>query len=239
MNFRDFRVAVAFLTVLPISYPVGGKPGYSFSYFPVVGLILGAILFTVAQLPLVADIRAFLIVLVWIVLTGGLHLDGFADSCDGLFATVEPERRLEIMKDPRTGVWAVVGLVMLLLGKWIMVQQVDPFGLLLAPIAGRWSMVIAAYGFPYARPKGMGGYFRDGLGQRQARMATILAVMICTIVSIGVGPAWLVILIVVPVMTNLLGFWAARRLNGGLTGDVYGALCEVVELVSVLICRSV
>ena len=231
MTFHDLRAAFAFLTVIPVGYPEGRKPGFSFAFFPLVGLVIGAILFSVAQLQIETNLRAFLILLVWIVVTGGLHLDGFADSCDGLFAAVEPERRLEIMKDPRTGSWAVIGLVLLLLGKWIMLRQVDPFGLLLAPVMGRWSMVIAAFGFPYARAEGIGGFFRDGLGKRQVLTATISTVIIGLVVALTVRPAWLMLLILAPVMTRLLGLWASRRLNGGLTGDVYGALCEVTELV--------
>src|SRR5438874_512120 len=109
--------AFTFLTVLPVSKL--SRPdsdtalGKMFSFFPLVGLIIGLIVSLVASIGfLPGDVTAFITLTVWIGLTGGLHLDGLADSCDGLLATVSPERRLEIMKDPRAGSWAVIGVVL-------------------------------------------------------------------------------------------------------------------------------
>jgi len=120
----------------------------------------------VAVVPVSAEVRALLILLAWVVLTGGLHLDGLADSCDGLLATTTPEKRLDIMKDPRAGSWAVVGVVLLLLGK-LLLRESAPVALLIAPVAGRWMLTAAAWGYPYARSTGLGAWFKDGLGRPQ------------------------------------------------------------------------
>ncbi|NLF74585.1 MAG: adenosylcobinamide-GDP ribazoletransferase, partial [Chloroflexi bacterium] len=155
--WTDLRGALAFLTILPVGWPHNGRPGRSFAYYPLVGLIVGTAVSVVASIRfLSADLGAFLALLTWVVLTGGLHLDGFGDACDGLLATVEPEHRLEIMKDPRTGTWAVAGLVLLLLGKWIALRSISAHLLILPPIIGRWAMVLAVYYFPYARSSGTG-----------------------------------------------------------------------------------
>jgi adenosylcobinamide-GDP ribazoletransferase len=233
----DLRRAFAFLTVLPVGYPEGGRPGRMFAYTPLVGLVVGAAVSAVMSVTfLPGDLVAFLALLAWVALTGGLHLDGFGDSCDGLLAAVEPARRLEIMKDSRAGSWAVAGLAMLLLGKWVALRGVAPATLLiLPPVTGRWAMTLAAWGFGYARKEGFGAYFRDGLGRAQVLAATA---MTCGI-AVFFGWAGLLALAVGPVVALVVGRWAAGRLGGGLTGDVYGALCELTELLCLVVLNGV
>lgn len=229
--WADLRAAFSFLTILPLGYADGRKPGWSFAWYPLVGACIGLMLALVAAYsPFAPMITAFLVVLVWVILTGGLHLDGFGDSCDGVLATVNPERRLEIMKDPRTGTWAVAGIVLLLLGKWVSVTAIHPALLLLPPVLGRWGMVLAAYAFPYGRASGLGGYFKDGLGRVQVGIATGLMLVVVGLMAWLMTP-WVIAL--VPLVGGLvwaLGLWVMRRLGGGLTGDIYGALCELTEL---------
>jgi adenosylcobinamide-GDP ribazoletransferase len=228
----DLLGAFAFLTILPIKYTSSEKPGRIFAYFPLVGLLIGAAVSLVASITfLPRDVVAFMTLTGWVGLTGALHLDGFGDSCDGLLATVTPERRLEIMKDPRAGAYAVVGLVLLLLGKWVALREVAPLLLILPPVMGRWAMVLAAYAFPYARSSGMGGYFREGFGRAQVLFATIIT----CVVALAFGWPRLLILVIAPLTVAFVGRWAASRLGGGLTGDVYGALCELTELLCLLI----
>ncbi|MGQ9887189.1 MAG: adenosylcobinamide-GDP ribazoletransferase [Aggregatilineales bacterium] len=232
--WADLRAAFAFLTILPLGYSKGRKPGWSFAWYPLVGLIIGGALVLVAHLsPFASSTTAFLVLLAWIILTGGLHLDGFGDSCDGLLATVEPARRLEIMKDPRAGSWAVIGLILLLLGKWLALATLPPALLTLPPVVGRWVMVCAAYAYPYARPSGLGAYFREGLGRGQVAAASAIALL--TVALVVRDPLRVLIVAGGAVLTvGLVGGWSARRLGGGLTGDVYGALCELTELLCLL-----
>jgi adenosylcobinamide-GDP ribazoletransferase len=231
--WRDVAGAFSFLTAIPAhADPRERKPGWIFSYFPLVGLLIGGILFLGADLRAFPhDLNAFMLLFIWVALTGGLHLDGFADSCDGLLATTTPERRLEIMKDPRAGSWAVVGLIILLLGKWLALREISGMMLILAPVMGRWAMVLAASIFPYARgTSGVGGHYRQGLGRVQVTIASIVAL------GTGAAYGWPVALVMIlPLaVTGIIGRWASPRLGGGLTGDVYGAICEVTELVVLL-----
>jgi adenosylcobinamide-GDP ribazoletransferase len=223
--------AFAFLTILPMPRTTWEKPGRAYAFFPLVGLFIGFVLVAAASIRfLPADITAFVTLAVWVILTGGLHLDGFGDSCDGLLATTTPERRLEIMKDPRAGSWAIIGLVLLLLGKYVALRHLSPALLILPPVMGRWSMVAAAYHFPYARPSGLGGQFQAGLGRNQFFSATVIMILI----SIPYGWKGLLAAVAAVLVWRVVGVWAARRLGGGLTGDVYGALCELTELVCLL-----
>jgi adenosylcobinamide-GDP ribazoletransferase len=233
--WADVRGAFAFLTVLPLGYSPGRKPGWSFAAYPLVGLCIGVLLAGVGlYAPFPPPVTLFAVLAIWVIVTGGLHLDGFGDSCDGLLATVEPARRLEIMKDPRAGSWAVVGLIVLLLGKWAALQAVSPVLFFLPPVIGRWAMVLAAWAFPYARAGGLGGYFRDGLGRAQVGAASALTLAITLTAAALTDGRVLVLPVIGLAVVAGAGRWAAARLNGGLTGDVYGALCELTELLCLI-----
>lgn len=248
----DLQRALAFLTILPVGNPDAPlvlpagqvapplrKPGHAFGWFPLVGLALGGALallgWLLANAPL---LRAAGVLGTWVVLTGALHLDGFGDACDGLLATVAPARRLEIMKDPHTGSWAAVGLALLLITKFAAVAslplaQLAP-ALLVAPVAGRWAMTAAARSFPYARSSGLGGYFRDGLGRPQMALASATTLAVVALLA-WFEPITLAAAVAAPVAAWGGGRWAAGRLGGGLTGDVYGAICEATEVLCLLI----
>lgn len=167
--------------------------------------------------PFNRDLTAFCILLVWVTLTGGLHLDGFGDCCDGLLASVAAEKRLNIMRDPRADVWAAAGLTLLLLGKWLALRSIAPEWLPLAPVLGRWAMVWVLYQFPTIRGEGLGARFRTGLTARELLIASAWVAILLTRPEIGA--LWLLIFC----FTTLFGGWAAQRLGGGLNGDVYGA----------------
>jgi adenosylcobinamide-GDP ribazoletransferase len=111
--------------------------------------------------------------------------------------------------------------------------MLPPVLLILPPVVGRWAMVIAVYAFPYARAKGLGGYFRDGLGLPQVITATGIV-----LVGIALAARQFVPVVMTMVIGSLtvvfVGRWAAGRLGCGLTGDVYGALCELTELLCLL-----
>jgi adenosylcobinamide-GDP ribazoletransferase len=228
---KDFLGALSFLTILPGQLP-GEHPGRVFAYFPLVGALIGAPLALIsAFLPLPTEISAFTILAAWVALTGGLHLDGLADSLDGLLSTTTSERRLEIMKDPRTGAWAVIGLILILLGKWsTLTQGLPPRALILPPLIGRLATVLAAAIFPYARQTGLGNYFRDGLGWVQITAAILTTIA----VTAFVGLPFFITFAVGLVSALLFSYWSAARLGGGLTGDIYGAVCEITETICLL-----
>ena len=122
--FVAFLAALQFLTIVP---PLIRRPftavelGRSVGWFPLVGLLLGGVLAgtdRVLGLVFPPAVSAALLLAVWVLLTGGLHLDGFLDSCDGLFGGRTPEARLRIMRDERVGAYAVIGGVLLLLMKY-------------------------------------------------------------------------------------------------------------------------
>ncbi len=217
--------------------------------FPLVGAALGAGLLVLdrlfGRLGLLA--RSAVVLVAAAVVTGGLHLDGLADTCDGLFSRADRTRALDIMRDSRLGALGAVALVSVLLLKLSVLASLDGFGrglgLLLTPVAGRQAIVLAAAAFPPARPG-------SGLGQALARrlspgvVAASLAFSAAAlaVATRGVGPSalWPARAFGAAALLGALAvaYGAAalisRRL-GGLTGDVYGAVNEVAETVFLLL----
>lgn len=171
---------------------------------------------------------------VLIALTGGLHLDGLMDSCDGLFGRSDPSRRMDIMRDSRVGGFGVLGAISTLLLKYAALAAVaDPWRLValaLAPMLGRWAMVLAIWGFPCARPEGLGRAFKETTSWRSALVASLIAATVAVglLRLNGVG-----LLVVAGAATWLVAKFVCTRIPG-LTGDIYGAVNEVVEVVCLL-----
>lgn len=243
---NGFWVASQFLTIVP---PIIERPftpselGRAVGFFPLVGLLLGLVLvgvnFGLAFL-LPASVRLVLILALWVVLTGVLHLDGFLDACDGLFGGFTPEKRLEIMRDERVGAYALAGGVLLLLLLYMLllaVESADSFvpALLLAPVLGRWGMSVAMIHYPYARPTGLGRTMKDEAGRGELVLATLTAVLLAILVGKWVG--FIALLGVVLIVVGGARF--VKRRIPGLTGDIYGLLCVLSEtavlLVSVIV----
>ena len=171
-------------------------------------------------------------------LTGGLHLDGFMDACDGLLSHRSSEERLRIMRDSHVGAWGMLGGVLALLVQFAALAQLfaQPDGrllgaLLLAPVLGRWAMSVAVTAFPYGRAEGWGQTLHAQAGRRQVVLASVATLAIVVIVQPLIGLAsWLVVL----AASLMVARFALDRLPG-LTGDVYGMICVVSETVVLLV----
>ncbi len=233
----SFLAALQFLTTLPVplSHPVGGEEvGRSVRYFPVVGLVLGAFitllywLFRAFLPPAISDL---LLVISLLILTGGLHLDGFLDSCDGLLGYKTPEQRLEIMRDSRVGSFAVAGGWAILSLKFVSLTvipvELKPQALFLAPLLGRWSLVISVVLFPYGRESGLGTIYKQFTRRRELLLAS-LGVALTSIIILRLPG--LVLAFLLFILAWLQGKYVMRKLPKGLTGDSYGAITEISEM---------
>lgn len=242
---RALLAAFHFLTILPLpgTHHLADEDwGRATAWYPAVGLALGAILAALdwgLRWLWPAGVAAALLLLAWVVLTGALHLDGFVDCCDGLLAPVSRERRLEILRDVHVGAFGLVGAVLLLLLKYTaLVAMPAPFrlpGLLLIPVLGRWAMSGAVLLWPYARPSGgLGRLAQTGAGRSQLAVATLTTLLAVGLAWwAGLGWAALALLALTAAVVLIAARWVQARI-GGLTGDVYGALCELTEAVCLL-----
>ena len=212
--------------------------GKATRFFPVVGLILGAITAAVYRLCVTvfpSEVSAALAVLTMVLLTGGIHLDGFMDSLDGLFSGRDRERKLEIMKDSRIGAFGAVGLVALFLLKYTVILRLPPEFLypllILAPVVSRWTMVIGIKFFPYLREQGLGKLYSQYTGWSEFIFATVLVIGITVFLA---GLPGLVLLVFCGLFALLMCRRVCRQL-GGLTGDIYGAVNEITEVLVLML----
>ena len=180
-----------------------------------------------------------ILVVTLVVLTRALHLDGFMDSCDALLGGFDRERRLAILRDPNVGAFAVVGVVCLLLMKVAALDGLSPNNLerlpvlLLFPCLSRWAMLLTMELYPYIRSNGLGTAFFDG-GARRVRWQLILGFAFTLVISVALaGIVGIVLLAAACAVAWGVGAWATRLL-GGVTGDIYGAVNEVTEVVVLL-----
>jgi adenosylcobinamide-GDP ribazoletransferase len=238
---RSFLCALAFLTRIPVP---GGwsrfdendfrRSGY---WFPLIGLLLGVIIGLLWYLLrgfLAAPVLAALLLGLSVFLTGGLHLDGLMDTVDGVYGGRSREERLAFMKDSHVGAFGVIAVVLILILKYSLYAQINfnllPY-LLAAPVLGRQALVWAQVVFPYARKQGLGSLFSI-YGNYKMLMITTgisLFLLVALLKLTGVG-----IFIAAGLLFYLTAGWLSRLL-GGLTGDTYGALCELTEIVVLLI----
>jgi adenosylcobinamide-GDP ribazoletransferase len=234
-----FLAAVQFLTIAPplVRRPFSDRElGRAVGGFALVGLLLGALLAVAASglsrlFP--PGVTAALVLVCWALATGLLHLDGFLDSCDGLFGGRTPESRLRIMRDERVGAYAVIGGALLLLVKYACLTALtdQTIALLLAPTLGRAGMALAVVAFPYARPEGLGRTIKDHAGWRE-----VLACGVVVFLALLFTMSWSgVIALAVAVLVVLAGARFVLRRIPGLTGDIYGTLCELAEVTSLLV----
>jgi len=211
----------------------------SMAFFPLVGMLIGLLLVVLKRIfyylpvsPLIGDT---LILIVWIWLSGGLHLDGFADSVDGFSGGHDKEEILKIMKDSSTGAKGVVALVSILLLKFVLLVEMPlllkDVALFFTPVIGRWSMVMAAFlGKPARIKNSMGKLFMDYVGWREV----IFASLTMTVVGILLFGLYFLPLVIIGIGVVFLVLKYCQKKISGISGDILGAVNEIVE-VSILL----
>lgn len=231
-------LALQFLTRIPVTVrsPVQERDmAGSMAYFPLIGLLLGALaagantLLSTLFSPPVSDLFSIVFL---VLITGNMHTDGLMDAADGLFSGKPAERALEIMKDSRVGSHGVTAGVLVLLSKfvllWQLPQEAKAAALVLFPALGRWSQVYAAAAHPYARPGGGTGGFTEHVGTRQVLLASAITLAAAAVL---LGPKGAVPAFAALLGTMALGRFITRKI-GGMTGDTLGAINESVEVLA-------
>jgi len=235
-----FLAALQFLTIIRLPWRRDVRLeelGRSTGYFPVIGLIIGLILVGLNWLfglVLPSAVATALLIASLVIISGALHLDGFVDTCDGIAGHKTVEARWKVMRDSRVGGFGIVGVVLLLLVKYVSLSSIpEPLlltTLVLMPVVSRWAMAYAIFTYPYARPSGLGKAFKQGTSWPRFTMATIIAVAVAVVLAQLVG---LGIMFLIWVITVAMAAYFKSKFSG-LTGDNYGAINEVAE-VAVLI----
>ncbi len=236
-----FFTALKFLTIFPLPKrweKATVDLGQSLSYFPLVGLVLGAILLGLnycLSFILPTPVVNVLLIIALVIMTGAHHLDGLMDSFDGAVSGKSRERRLKIMADSRVGAFGIIAAILLLLLKYASLSSI-PFNalmpaLLLMPTLSRWIIVSTIFNFPYAKSSGMGLAFKQGATWQRLIIATAIA-LAASVLLLG----WHGVLLLAALWLITLGIAIYFRSRlGGLTGDVYGAINELSEVLVLIL----
>ena len=223
--------AIAFITILPLGKSTRYDPKGMIPFFPVVGLILGTLLavFDAAALQLWSrPVVSILDVVLLAVLTGAFHLDGLGDAADGLLSHRSKEKALVIMKDSRIGVMGLVAIVSALAIKWGGIWGLENHrGLLLViiPAYARGSMIFGIRFLEYGRPDGGTGY--DFFGGTSNPLV-FLGLLIPFVLSFLLGWRCIILNGAFLIITGALLMYYKRRM-GCITGDMLGAMAEILE----------
>ncbi len=255
-TIRRFLLAFSFLTVLPFSLDFFSKGkenkenkedkesiNIEFSrasiFFPLVGLLMGGILLACYKLFIFFNLPSILeagfILAVWIILSGGLHLEGLADMVDGFSGGENKEDIIRIMKDGSIGAKGAIALIILILLKYLLLlslaKPVKGISLLLAPMMGRWTMVLTGYlGQPASPSNTLTQIFTQYLGRKELLISTLFTFMVSfSILSFPFLYLTGLCFIITAGMTGCLIVYSNRKIKG-ICGDVIGAVNEINEL---------
>ncbi len=239
-KLSSLLLAISFLTIIPVYEKTAREEemANSLYFYPLVGFIIGGVLaffvFLGHSISLGWGADAFIIVL-WIIITGGLHLDGVMDSADGIFSGRDRKKKLEIMKDSRVGAMGVITFGALILLKFSFLSLLEYsdklWVVLLAPATGRFLMVYSIVFFTYARSgPGLGKAFGNQAGKVKFFGAALVLLIGGFLAANLTG---LLIIAVVVFISALIAAWIGYVL-GGQTGDTYGAICEVSETLFIM-----
>ena len=243
---RSFLIGLQFLTRISIVRQDNWTEedfGRSVRWFPLIGAVLGlcyglvsALLFLIlpfygVSLPI--HICTSCLLVLTILLIGGLFCDGFMDSMDGIFSGRSRDRMLEIMKDSRVGSNGVMAFTALMLMEWSILLDMEPgiipMAMFVMPVISRFAVVLAITCFPYARPQGMGKAFAMHAGRNALAVAAVSTLILVV--------PWGVPAIIALLAGGLFALYFNRyvtRILGGTTGDTYGAVAMLTELVVLL-----
>lgn len=238
---RLLLLALQFLTSIPvkIKFIKAGDFAKSLAYFPFVGLILGVFLACANNLMVILSFDEFvlnvIVVVLLVILTAGLHLDGLADTFDALLSGKPKDKMLEIMRDSRIGVMGVLGLICIILLKISLIYSISASlkasALILMCVISRWCMVFIISLFPYARQEGKAKIFMQGMTIKIFALSSISAL---TFMYLIWGVKSLLLLGVAALCAYLIAKSISKKI-GGITGDNIGAINELAEVIVLLV----
>lgn len=233
---RKLLIAISFFTRFPITLKDVSEDEFynSMIFMPIVGILIGAILFLVSWVFSyihVISLQALFTMIVYIWITGGLHLDGFADTVDGLFSARDHEKMMEIMKDSRLGSFGAIGLILLFLTIWSCYTVILPQNLLivlLLPIVGRYCAIQICCFSTYAEGGG-------GLGRRIVEMTKpwhvlVYLMLILPFAWFCIGPVAFWATLATMLVNFGLMLYLQRKI-GGITGDTIGLTIELTQAI--------
>ncbi len=246
---KKILLAFQFLTIIPVKdtgVVADREIGGSASYFPLVGAVQGMLLvLTATALSGISPpgVTNLLVILLLIITNGALHLDGLADTFDAIASRGNKEKKLSIMKDSTVGPAGVISIVFAIILKLFLLislyegttPSIYYLLLFLLPVYSRWVMVPAIFHGKSAREDGLGKTFIENVGVRELLTATILTLVLSFLVVLiifnNAGMAHIIFSLPALYIFSLIAVWFSKRRFGGMTGDTFGAVSELSEII--------
>ncbi len=232
---RGLLIMMVFFTRIPFNKMIDfDEDDYKMGVmlFPVLGLLIGVLLAGVAWIfsRTSSSVSALVVTGFYIWLTGGIHLDGLADTMDGLYSGKEKDQIFQIMKDSRIGAFGVIGLIFIILAYFILIQETSLGALFLMAIAGKTSIIAAASVSDYPKEKGIGDQFVKICGENHRNFAFLFGIITAIVINIKmIVPMVGTWIIVGYIIQNI------KKKIGGMTGDTLGFVHEIGQIVFLLI----
>lgn len=237
---KSLLLMLTFFTRIPVYYPYDYDERdfvKGIKLLPIIGLIIGVFLYIPSLLEVYVN-RSILIIIIWSIylfITGGLHIDGLADTFDGIFTYGKKEEMLKVMRDSRLGAFGALSIIWLLILNLCLLYYTENKLLIMIPVVGRASALLAAGISKYPREKGMGLAFVNSCGIKEVLIGLLFSIIlgilfvdIVTIIPI------LITFITVIILTKYIG-----NKIGGMTGDTIGAIIEISQSLFIFFCYIV
>ncbi|WP_368489890.1 adenosylcobinamide-GDP ribazoletransferase [Clostridium sp. BJN0013] len=240
---NDFFLILQLLTRIPINGNLFcNKENFrrGASFMPLVGVIVGGIQWITYKLCIgifSLNISIVIVILMGIILTGALHIDGLGDMCDGFFAFKDKDKIIEVMKDSRIGTYACLAIITDILLKYSFFCFIVPsFSLVIVivPVIARFSIVFIAFIGKPAKSTGSGNLFIGNIGRWELFLAAFITV-ITLFFLMNMNFIYVIMLIFAALLMSLLINVFCNRKIGGLTGDLFGANNEIIEILTMAI----
>lgn len=216
---------------------------YTMCFFPLVGVVIGALMYAAGTLILMADIKSVLkaavMTVIPIMLTGGIHLDGFLDTMDAIGSWAPKEKRLEILKDSNSGAFAVIGgcvYFVLSLGIWSEMSLDMLKSAVLVFVLSRALSGLSVVSFPMAKNTGLAAMFSNAAHKRRVRIVMLLWIALTAACMVVINPLTGAAAVLCAAAVFAYYYFMSKKNFGGITGDLAGYFLQVCELVCIAAC---
>jgi cobalamin 5'-phosphate synthase/cobalamin synthase len=245
---KNIAAAFQFLTILPVPVKTTQKNlEKSILWFPLVGAVIGLVTgygYRLLNYIFTGNISSVLTILIYIVLTRALHLDGFMDTIDGFFSHKNKRDKdfiLKIMKDPMVGSFAVLGVIIWSLLLFSIIPHLEPVDHVMVHTYTRMAILLMPLLFSYPRENGTGKFFADHVNGKtfSAAITITLVIMAVTYFIRGIGSGTFALirgalLLAALLISLVIGIWSKKKING-ITGDIFGFTIETTHLILALL----
>lgn len=243
IGLETIAVAFSMFSAIPMPQFLWNERNmrYALCAFPLIGVVIGGLSMAAwsicGLLDLTSILRGAILTLIPVLVTGGIHLDGYSDTCDALASHASPERRQEILRDPHVGAFAVIhicGYYVLTLALWVSLRTFPWAAIILGYCMSRTLSGLAVASFPLARNTGLAHTFAEAADKRRVRIILItLDILLCIAMCLCGGSGILMMLAAHVVFAYYV--WMSRKEFGGLSGDLAGWFLQMAELWMLLV----